>query len=53
MGPGLNSTLALTEAGGMAGGLEASLDSETVVGGAEKERAGKKKVFEWVALRYE
>jgi hypothetical protein len=46
MGPGLSSTLALRGAGGIALGLEASLDSDVLVGGVEKEQAGRKNVCE-------
>jgi hypothetical protein len=42
MGPGLSSTLALWGVGGIVGGLGASLDSEVVVGGVEKEHEGRK-----------
>jgi hypothetical protein len=50
MGPGLSSTLALRGAGGIALGLEASLDPEVVVGGVEKEQAGRKNVCERVVV---
>jgi hypothetical protein len=54
MGPGLNSTLALGGAGGIALGLDVSFDPEVVVGGVEKEQAGRKNVCERiVVLRYE
>lgn len=46
MGPGLSSTLGLRGAGGIVWGLDASLDSEMVVGGVEKEQAGRKIVCE-------
>jgi hypothetical protein len=46
MGPGLSSTLSLRGAVGIVWGQEASLDSEVVVGGVEKEQAGRKSVCE-------
>lgn len=49
-GPGLSSTLALRGAGGILWGPGVSLDSEVVVGGVEKEQAGRKNVCEWVVV---
>jgi hypothetical protein len=50
MGPGLNSTLAFAGEGAIVWGLEASLDFEVVVGGVEKERAGRKKASEYTVV---